>query len=328
MSSLNHRAEQALIGALLARPTEPLDRIQAKDFAHPGHAAIYTAIHDTRLAQPDLAGDALIRAVAARAGTPGIGEAQLRQLRDDCPRPGHVAAYARMVEVAAFRRQIITYADTYTRAAATGDADPALQRLADALTRQATLHTAMDHTLDTQSRTASPEPDLVRQGMEDDVLAVAIQYPEQAIALSRAIPAETFTSQQRRDIFETTISLAASGDPVDAVIVAWELERTQYIQQLTTGNPADPAAYPEPTTTYLARLAERPITIHTAIHTGRQLVAQDLTTKLQNRTATTQQDPRPTRPAQVVTTPFNPALTPQPGPQPGNTPRLNGSGGA
>src|SRR5205814_9947623 len=104
MSSITTPAERALIGALPAdTPADlALTYLRAEDFGHRAYRRIYEAILDLRVSEPDLRGDLLVAAVAARAESPGIDAYFLRDLRDTCPNAQHVAAYAAMVQAAAF----------------------------------------------------------------------------------------------------------------------------------------------------------------------------------------------------------------------------------
>jgi DnaB-like helicase N terminal domain len=56
VSYLTHRAERAVIGALLAdpRPPDHLYGLRASDFSSRLHRELYTAVADLSLARPDL----------------------------------------------------------------------------------------------------------------------------------------------------------------------------------------------------------------------------------------------------------------------------------
>src|SRR4051794_20101431 len=105
MSYLTARAEQALIGAMLAGQPLPaeLNYLQPNDFGHRVLRQIYSSILELREHTP-LA--QLPHAVAQQVNAAGVDAEWLRELRDTCPSSAHIAAYARMVQVAAFRREM------------------------------------------------------------------------------------------------------------------------------------------------------------------------------------------------------------------------------
>ena len=338
MSSLSNKAESAILGTLLANPDHPAAAtLTPADFQHPGYQAVFTAITHVRHRHPDLDSDARVADVAHVAGAPGLDIAALQRMREGAPPDSHVPAYVQMVQSGAFRARIADHAENLSRAIDVGTASPDLQGLADALHRQATTHTPTSNTVTEGASTdrSSATPVGQRHQLEDTVLAGLLQFPEQARALSGILPPDSFTSHQRRDVFETTISMAEAGDPVDATIVGWEIHRTAYIRQLATGTPDRPD--PEPLTVYLDRLTHQPVTAHTAMTAAKHLLTDDLATTLHNRAATTGARPTITpatlhtriqpraTPTPVART-INPPPRPAPPPQPG--PRINGTGGA
>ena len=67
--TLTHRAETALIGALLTDRTLLADvgYLSYADLADPDHQQVFKTIADLRISRPDLEGAALARAVAQAA---------------------------------------------------------------------------------------------------------------------------------------------------------------------------------------------------------------------------------------------------------------------
>lgn len=113
MSHLTHRAEQALLGALLALPELPPDLmagLRSDDFGHRGHQQVFSAVLELREQQPWLKGDDRLTAVAARVSSPGADRQWLEELRDRAARPSHLGAYAAMVQEAALRRDVALHA--------------------------------------------------------------------------------------------------------------------------------------------------------------------------------------------------------------------------
>lgn len=270
MSSLTIRAERALIGALLDDTHADLDLsyLRADDFGHRAYRRIYEAILDLRASEPDLQGDLLVAAVAARAESPGIDAYFLRDLRDSCPNAQHVAAYAAMVQAAAFRRDLTEH-------------QPANKLLAAALRRQATIFaplTADDAEPANGTNVATVSQ---REAIEDQILADLLRHPEQAHDLATFLHSHIFTSKQRKELYETIVMLAEAGDAIDEIIVAWEHTRLHAYQRLVGADegPLSPEP-PEPDDAYLSRLAATPITIPSAIEAARDLIGEDIRTTL------------------------------------------------
>ena len=269
MSSLTHRAEAGLLAASLA--TGRLSPVDPSDFSHPGYQSCYRALTNVVTTHPGMSDYALVQAVADRAQAPGLDATRLDELRRDAPPASHLDAYARMVQTEAFRRDVATQAERIATTAGQGDADPHTRRLADALTRQATLYAENRNTPTGPEH--APEPGS-RAAAEERVLAGVIQYPEQAATIARIMPLESFTTSQRQAVAEHAISLASAGDPVDASIIAWELDRSRYLQRLTTGQP--PPTPTEPDESLLQRLSTIPVTVTSALSTARDLLTADI----------------------------------------------------
>ncbi|MGH8794410.1 MAG: DnaB-like helicase N-terminal domain-containing protein [Stackebrandtia sp.] len=327
MSALSNQAEQALVGAVLSDAIpQSVRHVWAADFGHPGYRQVYAAVLDVRESHPQLSGRPLTEAVSHRAAAPGLDADRLDELRLDAPPPEHVGAYARMVQTEAFRRQVADHAERIAAAAAKGDAGPDLKRFADALSRQVKIHAAQSTSQQTQTAegTDMPEPGS-RAAREENVLAAILQYPDQAVTLARMLPSESMTDPQRREIYETSISLAANGDPIDPTIVAWELDRSRYVHRLSTGDDK-PSTARQPDVVYLHRLSGIPVNACTAVDEAETLLAEDLHDGLKTSLAAHHRQPRPTG-ADVAPLPLDPALKP-PGPAAGTAqqPKINGGG--
>ncbi|ADD45070.1 DnaB-like helicase N-terminal domain-containing protein [Stackebrandtia nassauensis] len=326
MSTLTNRAEAALVGALLNdTTTENLPSLDWHDFSHPGLAEVYRALTYLRSEHPTLHGEDLVRATADRANTPGLDAARLGELREDCPRPEHVTAYARIVATNSFHRQLTHHADNLTHSVTQGDSDAHLKRIAEVITRQAQAYTTMDKPGTLTHRQPQDDPASEAQQLEEQVLAGLIQYPEQGNTLAAMLPSEAITDPHRREIFETAISLASCGDHIDEAILDWELARNRVIQHLATGVQPEPSPHREPDTVLLHRLAHTPVQANTAITAARTLLSNQVHNQLKQHTNTT--TPNPSRRPEPLAT-FNPSVKPPPIQEPPDPAlRINGSQG-
>lgn len=316
MPSLTDVAERALLGALLADEPAPaeLSYLRADDFADRINGHLFEIITDLRRDHPTLSGDQLTTAVAFHADTRGIDATWLTDLRDLCPEPGHIAAYARMVQAAGFRRDVASHAERIATAAAhTTDVDGQahLTKLADALARQAEVYAAF-HTLETTSRYHTPallQGDPRRVAMEEELLADLLQHPEQATDIAVFVHSNALTSQQRRDTFEAIVRLGYDGEAVDEVTVCWELANIRAINPPGT-DPLTRLDTGEPDITLLQRLANTR-TNRSAIEIGRDLIADDIRTTVSHRLDTL----NPARPAPTTRRSqiHNAATNPTPG---------------
>lgn len=288
MSYVTLQAERAVIGAMLAdeQPPEAVQHLSGEYFDHTAYGRLFEDLKELRAEHPGLHGDDLLSVAAARTDAPGIDQEHLRVLRRECPNARHLSAYARLVHTSGFRRIVADHAIRIAQAAgsaAPGEARTHTERLAAALQQHARAF-ATGHTeqrsqawLIADSRPLpAPAPDS-RAGREEALLSDLLRHPEQAEVLARTLPAETFTSEQRREVYETTISLAVSGDQVDAVIVSWELDNQRRLSALMEGHDVEPRAG-DPDAVYIHRLADaEPATPrHSALDIAADLIKEDL----------------------------------------------------
>jgi replicative DNA helicase len=308
VSYLTHRAERAVIGALLADPGPPDHTygLTAADFSSRLHREIYTAVTDLALARPDLAGEQRDQVIAGMLTLPGATLDDLRQLREDAPDHAATAAYAQMVRTAAIYRDIAAHADDIARNLATTepddpDADTELlahnRRLAMALARHAEAFRPVTAPPFDAPDTGYPMGVVVeapaiarsqRAELEDQVLADLLRDPEQINTLREFLTDNAFTSSGRRHVYRTMASMAFHGEPVDEVTVTWRVEIEQAQARLhgvdvnAPGTTGDESVHPvtdtdtEPTAVYLARLAATTIVVTSAIHAARDLLAAHL----------------------------------------------------
>lgn len=278
MSDLILRAEQGVLGALLTDPDQ-LTVVSAGDFAHPTHQAIYSAIRDLQSLgyEPGRLADA----VAGIVDRPDVDATWLRELADAAPDRDRAKAYARIVVQAAFDRDTADFAQPYLDAAEQAtdpDARRHLTRLGNTLTAQADRNgpsSIVDP--DASPRlTATARPTATAElNREDQILADLLQHPDQARTVAPWLDSAVFTTDQRRLAFELVVSIAYHGDPVDAVVLAWEVERARPYAVATPepnqhtqlgGRPSD--------YTYLRRLETATVNAGTAVLVGRELLTE------------------------------------------------------
>jgi hypothetical protein len=300
MTSLTDQAERALLGAMLADQPTPaeLSYLRADDFADRIHAGVFQVITDVRRHYPELTGQPLLAAIALRAEPRTVDVDWLAETRDACPQPEHVAAYARMVQAAGFRRDVAGHADRIATAAAhTIDVDghAHLTKLADALARQSEIYAAF-HTLETDATPPwIPDVDAWRITAEEELLADLLHHPEQAADIAAFVHSDTFTSPQRQFLFETVTRMGIDGDDIDPVVILWEMASIRAITPHYDRDATDPV---EPDAVLLDRLAHtRPA--RSAIETGRNLIADDMRVALADRLHTLDPTIADTRPART-----------------------------
>jgi hypothetical protein len=308
MADLTHRAEQALLGALLRDPDQigNVRFLTAADFATPRHRAVFTAIadvHDGRL-NGSLTPADLVVSLAAQQ--PDLSVQQLGELADSCPHPANAPAYARMVAEASLRRSLAVHAERLVEdatqlnreigrvpaAAKPGhgaDAFPAhLLKLAHAMMRHA-------WGFDQEPAASAGTPQQARQPgdgqarQEEEVLAGLIRHFPQNSNVVNWLPAEAFTPGPRREVYQAITALARSGEPLEALSVDWQLSRDQAAVRPAGSEPAPP----RPEAGYVARLASLPITAGTATLTGRLLLNQHAAAQLRTHPAHTENVHRP-----------------------------------
>ena len=317
MSYLTHRAERAVVAALLADPDPPFHfyGLTSADFASRLHREVFTAITDLATTHPGLDPVERDQIIAARADLPGAGPADLALLREEATDFQATANYAELVRAAAVYRDVAVYADTMARRLADGqvDDDPELaeheRKLAAALTRHAGAYAGLtadspdvdalyaagpDAGYPTGTRVEITPARSERAVSEDQVLADLLRDPEQIATVREFLTDNAFTSGQRRHTYRTMVTLAYDGAPVDELTVAWRMETEAAQAALhgvdvnTPGSTPDETAYPitdsdsEPTAVYLTRLAATTSTVTSAVHAGRDLLAAHLRDVLPN----------------------------------------------
>ncbi|GAB1690736.1 DnaB-like helicase N-terminal domain-containing protein [Krasilnikovia sp. M28-CT-15] len=283
MSQLIMRAERGLLGVMLAGTnTTPITgNIEADDFGHPIHRAVYQALRDLELL-PHTSIEERATAVAGIVAQPDVDSAWLHELAASAPDPVLVPEYAWIVVQAAFDRDVADFAQPY-RDTAELATDPetrdALTRVADALDAQAVVFTpaatidtdiTVQTTLDIGYANIDAQIE-VELNPEDQIIADLIQHPEQAREVAAWLDPAVFTTEQRKLTFELAVSLGYDGDPFDPVTLAWQLQRARDVARYDNPDHVS-AATAETDYAYLTRVRTATVRAGAAIIVGRDLL--------------------------------------------------------
>ena len=178
MPTLTERAEKALLGALLlgADSSAVLPRLTRDDFAHEVHRDLFTVIEQ---ASPGQAGW-----TAAEGAAPALSRDYLNEVKQACPDPDHVSAYARMVIEAGLRRHLVAHALRLEYAA--GDLHYQSRRLAEVTSPGDTAETLLKRPLRTQ--TGHTEPSVERLLGHELLVSLALRAHVKAFDPGREVP--------------------------------------------------------------------------------------------------------------------------------------------
>ena len=257
--TLSARAERALLGALLLRPDayQDIAYLDPAQFGDPANAALFEAIRTELTHDPDQSSSTLtahLQAVYAATGA----NSDLASFIETCPDPTAATAYARILVEAELNRTMAAHAARLvelsephsperSEAAALIRPEPAISR-------------------DAENAPISGSWKGSRPNCEERILAELIQHPDQIEQASGAIDAATFTSAARNDLFDAISAVHKRGEPVDALTIAWELDRIQAEGLRNAG--VNPAAYVD-------RLAAVPVEPGTALETAEKIASQE-----------------------------------------------------
>jgi replicative DNA helicase len=243
MGTLTHRAEQALLGAMLREPrlAARLDYLEPGDFASNQHRLVFTAI---MTASRSGQWDHWRRAVEEAAG-PEIYPQYLDELEAACPEPSHGPAYGVMVLEASARRDLLAHATdladqaeslryTAQRMIRAGGRDGHRSGVHAGLVSDVAsairVHVDEFEPDSTWAVTTPPFHSASRHDafVEETVLAALLQHYSGAPRVTQMLPPPlAFTDPLRRSIYRAILDLSATGSPVDALTVDWELARSQ-----------------------------------------------------------------------------------------------------
>jgi hypothetical protein len=332
MPDLTTRAEEALLGALIADPGQIADlhNPQAADFTDPTRQALWTAISRLREVAPGAGGPEFADVVHATSNDDLITYDYLTRLAVAVPTPGAADVYARMVLEAAFLRDFA--ASTAQLPETENSNNTAIK---EAMTSYSHNVNAARSAAADDPREPGPPPADPRAALEERFLSALMHQPglTEWIALDPAI----FTSPGRCAIYEAITTLIRRGEPVDEITLPWALARaiaTLDAHAGLTTTPESFAARIPPGT--IARLAATSTDTLTALDIGRGLLVDHAYAQIAAATRDAAQHHAPqTRPARA-TAPHRdglandtapPLLQPPPGQQlqPGPQLRQDGS---
>lgn len=287
--SLTHRAEQALLGALIDGPGQlaEVPGLQAADFADARHQAVFAALSQIHAETPRTRGAELAELITARAMDPGIDVQYVTRLRQSHP-DGHAAAvYGRMVHEAAFRRALAGHAERLNQSVtaspgADRDQRDHMLRLSAALEAHGRDFGAWPGA-DNSTPPADPGTPAHR---EEQILADLLQHPETIRETAAWLDPELFTAPGRRIVYEALIAVDGYGDPVTELTVSWEVShRIALNRALNSGGDSGTGYDREPGPGYVTRLAETTVQPGNAALIGRDLLAEHARTELAARTS-------------------------------------------
>lgn len=227
--------EQALLGGLLLEPQQlsSVTGIAADSFSTAAHSALFAAINS--LPAPDRIEHEksttwLNQVLAsAREHTRGLTVSYLHALIQTCHRPGHIPAYARMIEAEHARRRLGTAAQRVMHTAR----DTSLpQHATMTLTEADALATVVDDIAarfppHSGSLPRTPTPPL--EAPHDDeaadeerlLLSTTTEHPT-GVARMRWLTPHDFTQPLHAGLWQCLTSLTRRGTPIDPLTVLWE----------------------------------------------------------------------------------------------------------
>src|SRR5450755_1974900 len=269
MPDLTSRAEEALLGALIADPDQlaSVPSLEAADFTDPARQALWTAISRLREVATGAGGPEFADVIHATSTDDLITYGYLARLAVAAPTSGAADVYARMVLEAAFLRGFA--ADIAQLPGAEPGSDTTLRKAITSYTRN--INAARSAAAD-DLREPGPPPADPHAVLEERFLSAIMHQPglTEWISLDPVI----FTSPGRRAIYEAITTLSHHGEPVDEITLPWALARATATLDAHAGRTTTPetfAATIPPGT--IARLAATSIDTITAMDIGRDLLA-------------------------------------------------------
>ena len=346
MTSLNERAELAVLAALLADPAPPLHLygLSVDDFADPTHRQVFAALDHVAFSRPDLTPEQRDGLIAERVDLPDVTDRTLAAWRLMAPGADQTLQHAEYVRAGAIYRDMAAAAERaageVTAVAGLGDTYLTGHRhlLAQALGQHAAAYQAVTAGAPDPAAgdPAAGDADRIpaasaRAVLEDQVLAGLIAEPDQIAVVAAFLTDNAFTSSQRRHVYRTLVTMDYDGDGIDDLPVAWRVEldvaraAIYGIDVNAPGTTVDDEVYPivepdhERATAYLGRLAVTALVAETVVHAARDLLAEHLHTALPAPTALdVEQITRPdiaqppvAQAAEITVHPAEPATAPE-----------------
>ncbi|MFI0721950.1 DnaB-like helicase N-terminal domain-containing protein [Streptomyces sp. NPDC021224] len=240
------QAEQAVLGAVLLDPgqLDHLGWLEPEHFYRPAHQALFAALRHLRSqGQPVPAADAAVplswvsdAVTEAAKHTRSVTSVYAHTLVSACPRPEHAPVYGRMVLEGAIHRTITEHAvrlhQTARADAVRGEVDNTL-RHADVL---AAVLEDLARCWGTEPRPASPTPPVPPAGPapgeaypdtddEQLLLAVLTQRPSGIDEVVGWLRPQDFADRAHGELYRCLGALHHRGEPIDQVILLWEVQR-------------------------------------------------------------------------------------------------------
>ena len=242
MGTLTHRAEQALLGAMLRESglAARLDYLGPGDFASNQHRLVFNAI----MTASKSGQWGRWRRAVEEAADPEISPQYLDELEAACPEASHGSAYGVMVLEASGRRDLLAHATdladqaesvryTAQRMVRAGGRDGHRSEVHAGLVADVAsairVHAGEFDPDNTGAVTAPPSRSASGHNafVEETVLAALLQHYSGAPRVTQQLPPPlAFTDPLRRSIYQAILDLSATGSPVDALTVDWELARS------------------------------------------------------------------------------------------------------
>lgn len=271
MATLTMRAEQALLGAMLADPgliAAVRQYLEPGNFTSGTNLKVFTACLQAHERGGPFSPDSWRETAEALAGDAGVPRWYPETLAEVCPEISHGRAYGALVMQAAARRELAATAADFTRAG--GAMQGNARRLAQAdgtggrrlgeLARHATVvadamcvHALVFDPDITQIPAGPPAAPRGRSREEELVLAALLHEPPESGQIL-ALPLDAvLTSQHRTAMLAAIRHLDVNARDIDALTVDWEtaLQASRELPQPRDGTPPASTA-----PTYAERLAE------------------------------------------------------------------------
>ena len=273
MPDLTSRAEEALLGALIADPWQlaSVPRLAAADFTEPARQAVFTAISELHAREPGASGAELAGLIARTARDPQISADYLAAITGAPPTPSAAAVYGRMIIEAAFDRQLGAHAAETRAAVLVGD-DPGAAAIIADITSSLAGNLQAARVAAGAPAQAAPPPGDPQAVLEERFLAAIMHQP--TLTEWIAVDSQVFTSPARREVYEAIVSIDQHGEPVDELTLTWDLARSAAISHSDAGRLCSPgelaAAIPS---ALIARLAATPADPADGVEAARDLLA-------------------------------------------------------
>ncbi|WP_431776276.1 DnaB-like helicase N-terminal domain-containing protein [Streptomyces cucumeris] len=247
MNRLTHRAEEALLGAMLFRPEAlPAMRwIPAGAFSRPDHAALWQTLNSIDFSKVALNEvPAAVSAAVAQIEDQGIRHTltpdRIAALANACPTPSSALLYGGMTLEAAIHRSVEQAGEQLRDTARRTETDRARQALEQADKtgkRLASLDRAwaaapetVRNLLDTQPveeiatvpRTERARTDLQAEG---ETVASLLYQPGQLREVTGWLRDKDFSHPQLAAVYRAMATLDERHAPIDPLTVAWEAQR-------------------------------------------------------------------------------------------------------